>query len=400
MDDTAAPRRAGRILVVDDEPANVELLKKALALAGYEDVRGITDAGRVMDHVVEFQPDLILLDLLMPHPDGLEVLAELREALPVDAYLPVLMLTADASRGSRQKALAGGAKDFLTKPFDLDEVLQRIANMLETRRLHLALRAHNRELEERVRQRTEELERALAVEREATTQLRLLEEMKNTFLTAVSHELRTPLTAVLGGALTLDRSGSNLSEEERASLARGMVKSGKRLNTLLADLLDLDRLARGIADPVRKPTDVGALIDRVVQDSELPQDHPLDVDADHLTADVDTAKVERIVQNLLFNAVRHTPPGTNIGVRARMQAGGLLIVVEDDGPGVPERLRAAIFEPFQQGEQRADHAPGVGVGLSLVSRFAELHGGSAWVEERPGGGASFRVFLPTASVNA
>jgi len=118
------------------------------------------------------------------------------------------------------------------------------------------------------------------------------------------------------------------------------------------------------------------------------------VEAEEVVLAVDTAKVERIVENLVVNTARHTPAGSGIWVRVRAQDGGVLIAVEDQGEGVPEELKEAIFEPFRQGPHRSRHSPGVGIGLSLVARFAELHGGRAWVEDRPGGGASFQVFLP------
>jgi signal transduction histidine kinase len=109
---------------------------------------------------------------------------------------------------------------------------------------------------------------------------------------------------------------------------------------------------------------------------------------------VDPAKTERIVENLLINAARHTSAERRIWLRVRPHDAGVLIVVEDEGPGVPEELRAAIFEPFRQGPSASPHSPGTGIGLSLVARFTELHEGRAWVEEREGGGASFRVYLP------
>jgi signal transduction histidine kinase len=109
---------------------------------------------------------------------------------------------------------------------------------------------------------------------------------------------------------------------------------------------------------------------------------------------VDAAKVERIVENLLANTARHTNEEAGIWVRVAPEGDGVMIAVEDGGAGVPDDLKEAIFEPFRQGPQRSHHSPGVGVGLSLVARFAELHGGRAWVEDRPGGGAAFRVFLP------
>lgn len=392
-----SPFAEARILIVDDEPPNVELLLQALSRAGYLNLEGITDSRRVLSSLKRFQPDLILLDLLMPHVDGFGVLETVAEIVPSTSHLPVLVLTADVTAETKRKALARGATDFLTKPFDLSEVLLRIRNMLQLRHLHLELRRHNRELEERVRERTIELERALETEREAAERLRELVEMKNSFLTAVSHELRTPMTSVLGGAVTLEQSESALSSEEQHDLIHGIVVNAKRLNGLLSDLLDVDRLARGIAEPRRSPTDIRDLIDRIVVESDVPDDHPLEVQAEHAVIGIDAPMVERILQNLIVNAARHTPKGTPIWVKARQVEDGILIAVEDSGPGVPEGLRGSIFETFQQGEDRVEHSPGMGVGLSLVVRFAELHGGRAWVEERPGGGASFQVFLPTVN---
>jgi signal transduction histidine kinase len=110
--------------------------------------------------------------------------------------------------------------------------------------------------------------------------------------------------------------------------------------------------------------------------------------------------VERIVENLLANADRHTPPDTPVWIRTTRHNQGVLITVEDAGAGIPPQLRASLFEPFRQGPEHPRHAPGVGIGLTLVARFAKLHGGRAWVEERPGGGSSFRVLLADPPVPA
>ncbi len=241
----------------------------------------------------------------------------------------------------------------------------------------------------------EELAHALDMERQAGEQLRALDEMKNTFLTAVSHDLRTPLAAVLGLALTLEREDVELDAAETKDLARRIATNARKLDRMVVDLLDLDRLTRGVLGLKLNRTDVGFLVRKVVDEAEFMGDHPVIVEADPVIAAVDLAKVERIVENLLANAARHTPRGTQIWVRVRPFESGALISVEDAGPGVVEELREAVFEPFQQGHA-ADiaHSPGVGIGLSLVARFTELHGGRVWIEDREGGGASFRVYLP------
>jgi PAS domain S-box-containing protein len=240
----------------------------------------------------------------------------------------------------------------------------------------------------------EQLARALEVEREATRRLRALDEMKNTFLQAVSHDLRTPLAAILGLAITLERGDVHLEEDDAKDLARRIAGNARRLDRLVTNLLDMDRLARGIVSPNLQPTDVGAVVRRVLAESELIPDSRLRTDIQTVMVRADGSKVERIVENLLANTARHTPATSTIWVEVRATDEGALLVVADDGAGVAEDLRDTIFEPFQQGPDAPRHSPGVGVGLTLVRRFAELHGGRAWVEDREGGGASFRVLLP------
>ena len=238
------------------------------------------------------------------------------------------------------------------------------------------------------------LERAdlLARERETVERLEELDEMKSTFLTAVSHELRTPLTTVLGFALTLERHTGSLGEERARELLRYLADAARKLEAMLADLLDLERLTRGVVEPRTEEVDAGALVRRTVEGMQLPEPRPL-VQAESARVLLDAPKFERIVENLVYNAYRHTPPDTPVWVRLERADGGVCVVVEDAGPGVPETARKAIFEPFRR-EGPDEGKPGTGIGLSLVHRFAALHGGRAWVEDRPGGGASFRVFFP------
>jgi PAS domain S-box-containing protein len=242
----------------------------------------------------------------------------------------------------------------------------------------------------------DELNRALAREREASERLRALDEMKNTFLQAVSHDLRTPLAAIYGLALTLEQDDLALSEDDARDMAGRIASNSRKLERMVADLLDLDRLSRGIVAPKLQRIDVGEVVREAVAQLDVTEGRTVDLDAEPVTIPVDVAKLERIVENLLANTLRHTPAGTRVWVRTRPLDGGALIVVEDDGPGVPPELREAVFEPFRQGPSESSHSPGAGVGLALVARFAELHRGRAWVEDRPGGGASFHVFLPGA----
>ena len=157
---TRAAYPSSRILIVDDREANVRLLEQLLNQAGYHSIVSTQDARQALPLFLTQKPDLILLDLHMPHMDGFDVLEQLVPRINKGLFLPILVLTADASAETKQRALARGAKDFLTKPFDPHEVLLRVANLLETRSLHAAMKNQNKLLEERVRERTHDFQDA------------------------------------------------------------------------------------------------------------------------------------------------------------------------------------------------------------------------------------------------
>ena len=238
------------------------------------------------------------------------------------------------------------------------------------------------------------LKEALGREHLAVEQLRALDRLKNTVLHALSHALKGPITAILASASTLGNPDLHLGEEERRDFLRGITDRAIRMDRLLTDILDIERLDRGLIEPDRTPTDLGRLASSVAEHCDPLAGRAFIVSGDGVMASVDAAKVERIVENLLVNAARYTPEGSPVEVRVLAVDGGVEIVVEDRGPGVPDEIKDAVFEAFRQGPEGVSSATGMGIGLSLVARFAELHGGRAWVEDRPGGGASFKVYLP------
>ena len=244
------------------------------------------------------------------------------------------------------------------------------------------------------------LERSLERERDATARLTVLDRIKDTFLEAVSHDLRTPLTVVLGAALTLRDGRGSLPEREVEDLFDRLVTNARKLERLISDLLDVDRLRHGKLEADLETADVAALVGRIVSGFDPSPTHVVTFSGEPVTLPLDPVKVERMVENMLANAVGHTPAGTSVAVSVRPVADGVVITVDDDGPGVPAPMRETLFEPFQDREEGNGPSPGLGIGLSLVARFAGLHGGRAWFEDRAGGGSSFRVFLPATEPSA
>jgi len=235
-------------------------------------------------------------------------------------------------------------------------------------------------------EREELLREAAEAEHRAAAHLRRLDEVKNAFLTSVSHELRTPLTVVLGMAATLRRIGADVDAATREELQEALEKAGARLGSLLDDLLDLDRLTRGTTKAAVAGSDridIVELTSDVVATTSASERTRIDAPA-QLLAVVDPTQLRRIVSNLVENADKYAPDG-EICVRLSPHDGrGFRLEVIDDGPGIPPDERERVFEPFHRAHP--DHPqPGTGVGLALVREFARLHGGRAWVEDRPHG---------------
>jgi PAS domain S-box-containing protein len=236
---------------------------------------------------------------------------------------------------------------------------------------------------------------ALGRERKAVERLHALDGLKYTVLQAVAHDLRSPIAAVLTltGILRADAQGERpLPSVSRAPMLADVERSIRKMERLLQDLLDSDPVRT--IEASRSRYDVGELVTRVLAESDVATLHPVHTRIEPVEINVDAGQVERIVENLLNNAVRHLMVGVPVWISTVPAGDGVLISVEDAGVGVPVDLVEQIFEPFRRGEGPTSLGVGLGLGLSLVSRFAQIHGGRAWVEERSGGGASFRVYLP------
>jgi signal transduction histidine kinase len=233
------------------------------------------------------------------------------------------------------------------------------------------------------------VEYALAAEREASEHLRETARQQERLLQVVSHDLRGPLTTIIGFAQTLDSLGDKLPDEERRRFLERIVANAERLSELVTRLLDQPVLVEGRSPAKQHPTDVADLVRRLVAAMDLTT-HPVEVRADRLLLCVEPTQFERIVENLVANAVRHTPAATPITVTVRRDGDHAALIVEDGGPGIPPELLPDLSTPYRKGAE----SPGTGLGLALVLGLVEMHGGTVTAANTAGGGAAFTVRIP------
>ena len=239
-------------------------------------------------------------------------------------------------------------------------------------------------------------ERRLAEERlkEAVEQLREADRLKDEFLALVSHELRTPLAAIVGFSLALSQAGED--EEVRVQIADRIAGNAEEMRRMVERLLDFSRLQAGRVEVEPHPVVLHETIDRICLNlSGILGDHVVEVDVAHdISAVADVDGLSRIVSNLITNAVKFSPPGSTIALRAESDGGWVTISVRDAGTGIPPDLQQRIFERFYQAPNQPVGRRGTGVGLAIVHRYVELHGGRIWLESEPGAGTTFYFTLP------
>jgi signal transduction histidine kinase len=390
------------ILIVDDQQANLDLLEQILRMQGYLRVVSTADSRQVATICSELNPDLILLDLHMPYLTGTEVIEKLR-ALIRDSYLPVLVLTADITPEAKRQALQAGASDFLSKPFDVTEVLLRVRNLLEARFLYLQVQSHNSRLEETVQARTRALEAAqealVCKNEELSLALAKVSEvagLKSQFLSNISHEIRTPINGILGLVNLLADSELNAEQRECAEMLKA---STDWLVKVMNDILDVSQLGSGKARIERRTFDPRILLEELsaVYRSRA---HVKGLKFCSAVAPAvprllsgDAGKLRQVLEQLLGNAIKFTESGRIcLTVELLQETADALTVrfaIEDTGIGITERQRSRLFEPFVQGDGSSTRRyGGTGIGLVLSKKLVELQGGEIGLDNKPGGGTT------------
>lgn len=364
-----------KIFIVDDMPANIGVLNNFLNSKGFT-VLIAQDGQSALSKIERAQPDLILLDVMMDGMDGYETCRRLK-ANSATVDIPVIFTTALSDTLDKIQGLELGAVDYITKPFQQEEVLARI-------NVHLNLRLLQKQLESKNAQLT----RAL--------------RLKDEFLANISHELRTPLNAMLGAAEILhEQIYGNLNDKQVYHLAM-IENSGQHLLEIISDLLDLAQLEAerlnldlssiGLQDLAEE------LLAEFLPQAEKKQQSLLYIfDASCFSIYGDFNRIKQILSNLLNNAIKFTQKEGHIQLEISdaEQPEFLCISIRDNGPGIPPDQVASLFEAFVQLDGSLSRLyEGTGLGLPLVEKLTRLHGGWINVETEEGKGACFKVFLP------
>ena len=375
------PARRDKILIVDDSVGNTAVL--LAALADTYDVSVCRDGQTALESMALVEPDLILLDIMMPGMDGYEVCAQL-QANPDTRDIPVIFLTAMAEDKDEEKGLNLGAADYITKPFKLALVKARVRN-------HLALRHARIEV---VRQRDQV---------EITFQkLRQLEQQRDALVHMIVHDLRSPLTGLMCYLDLL--SPEEASGQDFESNLRAARKTTKAVCDMVAALLDVSRLETGEMPFHCEQSDVGQLTNTTIQRlGSLTHGRQISVHlpAQPVMAYCDPTLTGRIIQNLLDNALKFTPPDGCIRIEIVPEEQGARLSIADTGPGIPAEFREQVFQKFAQVEARKERRRfSTGLGLPFCKLAVEAQGGSIQLESELGHGATFHLRLPLAARSA
>lgn len=368
------------ILIVDDTETNVRLLGHVLKKAGYETMEAFSGQ-EAISQVKKQQPDIILLDVMMPEMSGFEVCEHLKKESEYKD-IPVIFLSALTETDSKVKGFSVGGVDYITKPFQRQEVLARIE-------LHVKLKRLQEQLNEKISQL-----------KEREQNLEKLNREKDELIRIVGHDFRNPVTGIMGLASFLEENTSNMPADEQAQMLGIIRESGQKLLDLVNELLTKEENAN-ITELILEELDPQSLMLGVIdlhKPTATNKDITIETDLDDVVPmKLDRHKMEQIVSNLLSNALKFTPEkGTVLVALKEVDHSGRAIdmVIQDSGMGIPEKqlgdLWSSNADSIRTGTSGEE---GSGMGLTLVKNFTELHDGQISVESDEGEGTRFTVRL-------
>jgi signal transduction histidine kinase len=388
------------VLLVDDEPRNLDALEAILEVDGYELLRA-EDADKALRVLLDHDVAAIILDIKMPRVNGIE-LAQIIKGTKRFRQIPIVFLTAHLVEDSDVlSGYSAGAVDYLTKPFNPHILRHKVAVFADLFRKTRALAALNDRLEERVKARTGELERS-------ETALRAAAQQKDNFLAVLAHELRNPLAPLRTGLDLLIQLQPNPTPVVGRTLG-AMNRQLDHIVRLIDDLLDVSRISRGMLELKKERCDLVAIVNSAVETFRgMFERRKLECAVDvpgRLYAVVDATRVSQIIGNLLHNASKFTPDNGRVTVELGFADGRAIVRVHDTGVGIPADQLERVFEMFaridRKGVRGGGGDSGTGIGLALAKQLAEMHGGTLTATSPgEGRGTTFTLTLPEAALEA
>jgi two-component system, sensor histidine kinase and response regulator len=379
------------IMIVDDTPANLKLLEDMLLQQGYE-VRSFPLGRLALAAAIKKPPDLVLLDVMMPELNGYEVCQRMKSEGQL-ADVPIIFLSALSETQDKVKAFRAGGVDYISKPFQIEEVHARVDTHLKLHELQLALKLHNERLEEAVRARTQELA-------EANRRLTILDHSKDDFLNLISHEFRTPLNGLLGvGELILEEMPST---QENIELQGLFQRSRRRILSILDDALLLTQMDVSVEQFRFAPVSLNAALNRAIERTiEFARSRrvtltPIAVVLDVVLGDEDL--LVRALQALLETAIKFTDEGGSVLMSYDAAAVSPSIIIESQGRTIPDPALPKFFDLFSIGQAMT---PGgdLGLGPAMANRILSLFGASVSVQNREPSGIRLTVLLKDAEAD-